>query len=151
MRHLGPSSDVAPLHLLAAGTRLLGDLDGAVELYAESLQLNRRLGDARMVATELHNIGHVELHRGNVPAAERCFAECVELRKTDDPYDIAMTHLNQAALAFAREEHDRAAELLWRTGSTLEKAEIALDPDDAFEVDWLQSRLRSGAEPSSRR
>ena len=112
-----------------------------MELYTESLELNRRLGASRMVGVELHNIGHVELHRGNVDVAERCFAECADIRSGDDPYDAAMTHLNQAALAFAAGDRERTAELLGRTESTLASAGIVLDPDDAFEVDWLRSRL----------
>jgi hypothetical protein len=39
----------------------------------------------------------------------------------------AVTHLNQAALAFARGDRDRAAELLRRTQSTLDGAGIVLD------------------------
>jgi tetratricopeptide (TPR) repeat protein len=127
--------------MLAAGTRLAGDHDEAIELYTESLELNRRLGDSRMVGMELHNIGHVELHRGNLDAAERCFAECADVRNHDDPYEAAMTHLNHAALAFARGDRERAAELLRRTQSTLEGAGIVLDPDDAFEVEWLHDQL----------
>jgi hypothetical protein len=52
-----------------------------------------------------------------------------------------MTHLNQAALAFARGDRERAGGLLRRTRSTLEDAGIVLDPDDAFEVNWLESNL----------
>jgi tetratricopeptide (TPR) repeat protein len=141
VRDLDVAAGVAPLHLLAAGTRLAGDLDEAVELYSESLELNRRLGDSRVVGMELHNIGHVELHRGNVDAAERCFAERAEIRNPDDPYEAAMTHLNHAALAFARGDRERAAEQLRRTHSTLDAAGIVLDPDDAFEVDWLRDQL----------
>jgi tetratricopeptide (TPR) repeat protein len=140
-RDLDAAAGVTPLHMLAAGTRLAGDHDAAVELYTESLELNRRLGASRMVGVELHNIGHVELHRGNVDVAERCFAECADIRSGDDPYDAAMTHLNQAALAFAAGDRERTAELLGRTESTLASAGIVLDPDDAFEVDWLRSRL----------
>lgn len=140
-RELDAAAGAAPLHMLAAGTRLAGDHDEAVELYTESLELNRRLGDSRTVGMELHNIGHVELHRGNVEAAERCFAECADVRNHDDPYEAAMTHLNHAALAFARGDRERAAELLRRTQSTLEGAGIVLDPDDAFEVDWLHDQL----------
>jgi tetratricopeptide (TPR) repeat protein len=140
-RDLDPDADVAPLHMLAAGTRLAGDHDEAVALYTESLELNRRLGDVRMVGIELHNMGHVQLHRGKVAAAERCFAECADVRDDADPYEAAMTHLNHAALAFARGDRERAAELLARTQSTLEAAGIVLDPDDAFEVDWLRERL----------
>jgi tetratricopeptide (TPR) repeat protein len=141
VRGMGDAARAAPLHLLAAGTRLAGDHDEAVELYTESLELNRRLGDRRLVGMELHNIGHVELHRGNVEAAERCFAECAQTRTRDDPYDTAMTHLNQAALAFARGDRERAADLLERMQSTLDEAGVVLDPDDGFEVDWLRERL----------
>jgi hypothetical protein len=52
-----------------------------------------------------------------------------------------MTHLNHAALAFARGDRERAAELLGRTQSTLDGAGIVLDPDDAFEVEWLHDQL----------
>jgi tetratricopeptide (TPR) repeat protein len=140
-RDLDAAAGVAPLHMLAAGTRLAGDHDEAVELYAESLGLNRRLGDSRMVGMELHNIGHVELHRGNLDAAERCFAERAGLSDQDDQYEAAMTHLNHAGIAFARGNRERAAELLRATRATLDGAGIVLDPDDAFEVDWLDERL----------
>jgi len=140
-RTLDAEAGAAPLHMLAAGTRLAGDYDAAIGLYAESLELNRRLGHSRSVAMELHNIGHVELHRGSVEEAERCFAECANVRNHDDPYEMAMTHLNQAALAFARGDRERAADLLRRTQSTLHSAGIVLDPDDAFEVEWLHDRL----------
>jgi tetratricopeptide (TPR) repeat protein len=138
---LDPAAGVAPLHLLAAGTRLAGDLDEAAGLYAESLELNRRLGDRRMVGVELHNLGHLELHRGNLAAAERCFAEVAGLRDHHDPYDAAMGHLNQAALAVARGDRDRAAGMLRRAQATLDEAGIVLDPDDAFEVGWLRDQL----------
>ena len=141
-RELDPPARAAPLHMLAAGTRLAGDYDEAIRLYAESLELSRSLGDGRGVGMELHNMGHVELHRGNVDEAERCFAECAGVRNGADPYEAAMTHLNQAALAFARGDRERAAELLRQTRSTLENAGIVLDPDDAFEVNWLQGLLR---------
>lgn len=140
-RTLDAAAGAAPLHLLAVGTRLAGDYNEAIGLYAESLELNLRLGDSRGVAMELHNIGHVELHRGNLDAAERRFAECADVRNHDDPYEAAMTHLNHAALAFARGDRERAAELLRRTQSALHSAGIVLDPDDAFEVEWLRDRL----------
>jgi tetratricopeptide (TPR) repeat protein len=138
---LDPAAGVMPLHLLAAGTRLDGEHDPAIDLYTESLELNRRLGNDRMVGVELHNIGHIEVHRGNLEAAERCFSECAALRSSDDPYDVAMGYLNQAALASERGETVRAADLLRQTESTLRDAGIVLDPDDAFEVDWLRERV----------
>lgn len=141
-RGLNAAAGVAPLHLLAAGTRLAGHYDEAIALYRESLELNRLLGDSRMVSMELHNIGHVELHRGNVDAAERHFSECAAVRNHDDPYEAAMSHLNQAAMAFVRGGRERVIELLRQMQSALESAHIMLDPDDAFEVEWLQDQLK---------
>lgn len=138
---LDARAGVMPLHMLAAGTRLDGDYDDAIELYNESLAVVRDLGDSRMVGMELHNMGHVELHRGNVDAAARCFTEAAEIRDRDDLYETAMTHLNQAALAFAQGDGHNAATLLQRMQSALDSAAIVLDPDDAFEVGWLRSNL----------
>jgi hypothetical protein len=90
---------------------------------------------------ELHNLGHLELHRGNLAAAERCFAELSELLVPGDLYDAAMGSLNQAALAVVRGDRERAAGLLGRVQATLDAAGIVLDPDDAFEVDWLRDQL----------
>lgn len=140
-RDLDPAAGVAALHLLAAGVRLVGEYDEAIDLYSESLEVNRALGDRRMVGVELHNIGHVELHRGNAAAAERCFAERADFSASSDPYEAAMTHLNRAALAFARGDRRGAADFLARSQSTLDDAGIVLDPDDAFEVEWLRNRL----------
>jgi len=142
---LESSSQVMPLHLLAAGTRLSGDHARAMTLYSDSLALNRKLQDSGMVAAELHNLGHVSLHRGDLAAAERYFAECAGLRNgSEDPYDQAMERLNRAALAFHGGEVDRAASLLREAISTLDRAGIALDPDDQFEVDWLRARTVVG-------
>lgn len=144
-RDLDPAAGVWPLHLLATGTRLTQNYDEAHRLYSESLQLNRRLGSDGMVGMELFNLGFVELHRGNTDTAERCFAESVTLRGQSGPYDIAVTHLSDAALAAAHGERDRAAQLLDRASATLQRAGIVLDPDDSAEVEWLRKKLGSSA------
>jgi tetratricopeptide (TPR) repeat protein len=130
-RPLAPALGQAPLHLHAQATRLAGDYDEAAALFEESLALNRQIGDPGMVAVELHNLGHVELHRGNVDAAEGYFDE---LGPAGDPYGAAMTRLNEAALAVARGHIDRARLLL-------DGIEIELATDDQFELDWLRARL----------
>jgi tetratricopeptide (TPR) repeat protein len=138
---LEPALEQAPLHLHAQATRLAGDYEAAAELFRESLALNRRVGDAGMVAVELHNLGHVELHRGKVCAAAELFAECETVETGDESCSRALALLNRAAVASASGEQERARELVADIESTLDEAGVALAPDDAFELDWLRSRL----------
>jgi len=135
-------AQAGPLHLQAAGTRLGGDYEGARELYLESLDLSRALGDGYVETMELHNLGHVSLHLGDVAAAEGYFARWRErIASSDDPYDRAMAALNASALAAAHGERHRAVDRLARAETTLAGAGIALDPDDAFEVEHLRRLL----------
>ncbi|HZQ89131.1 MAG TPA: hypothetical protein VFA42_03915 [Gaiellaceae bacterium] len=121
---------------------LVRDYDGARVLYRQSIDLNRSLGDRDLETMELHNLAHVELHRGDVAAAEQLLAGWRERTAgSEAPYDRAMAALNQAALAAAHGELRRAAGRLARAESRLAEAGIVLDPDDAFEVEQLRSRL----------
>jgi ATP/maltotriose-dependent transcriptional regulator MalT len=149
-RALNPALGQAPLHMHAQAIRLAGAYDQAAALFAESLELNRRLGDQGMVGVELHNLGHVEVHRGNIDAAERYFAELAKLGAEDDPYGAAMTQLNQAVVAFARGDHERAGALLARTESIL--AETGTEPaaDDQFEIDCLRGQLAKASDREGR-
>jgi ATP/maltotriose-dependent transcriptional regulator MalT len=140
-RGLGAAMGQAPLHLHAQATRLGGDYDGAAALFTESLALNREIGDDGMVCVELHNLGHVEIHRGNMEAAERRFAALKRLSTMDDPYSEAMVSLNDAAIAYSRGDHTLAATLLDRAEATLREARIPAAADDRFELDWLRARL----------
>jgi tetratricopeptide (TPR) repeat protein len=139
---VGSEAEAAPLHMQAAGTRLLGDYDRAAELYRESMELTRQVGDERGVAMEQHNLGHVELYRGDVDQAERLFAARLEFaRASTDPYEHAMTALNEAALAAARRDEQRARRRFVEAGRLLDDNGIVLDPDDASEFDALAARF----------
>jgi tetratricopeptide (TPR) repeat protein len=140
-RGLGPAMGQAPLHLHAQSTRLAGDYDGAADLFRESLDLNREIGDDGMVCVELHNLGHVEIHRDNAEEAERLFSELTRISSADDPYSAAMSSLNGAAIAYTRGDDAGASALLERAESTLREARIPAAADDRFELDWLRERL----------
>jgi len=134
-----PVASAPPLHLQAAGTRLLGDYDGAKALYEESLELARANRNEGVETMELHNLGHVELHRGDLAAAERLFVEWRgRVEASEDPYDLAMRSLNDAALVAAHGEHERAVALLDDAEARLAEAGIVLDPDDASELEHLR-------------
>lgn len=146
LRKAREAGDVAaegsPLHLQAAGVRLSGHYDQARELYLESLALADRLGDEQRKQTEFHNLGWVELHRGDLEAAARMFAER-DARSGIDAYGDAWQHLNSAALAVARGDRDEAAKLFESGTQKLADLGVALDPDDQSELDWLARRLAS--------
>ncbi len=131
----------APLFLHATATRIMGNYDQAAELFAQSLDLNRKIGDQGMVAAELQNLAFVEIHRGKVDAAERCLIECENLRSAKDSYNLAMINLTRAMIAFTRGDKNRSRTLLQRAQSMLREAKVDAGPDDQFEFNWLQGLL----------
>ncbi|MDQ2911342.1 MAG: hypothetical protein M3R39_10085 [Actinomycetota bacterium] len=135
-----PSAEASPLHLQAAGVRLSGNYDLARELYLESVALADRLGNERMKQMEFHNLGWVELHRGDVENAARMFAER-DARSGVDAYGDAWKDVNAAALSSARGERAEALPLFERGRTKLFELGVALDPDDQFEMNWLTRQL----------
>jgi len=134
------AAEGSPLHLYAAGARLSGDFDRARALYLESVALGDELGDERRKQTEFHNLGWVELHRGDVEASERMFAER-DARSGLDAMGDAWTELNRAAVALAHGRLEDAARLFEAGERKLDELGAALDPDDQFEFDWLKAQL----------
>lgn len=135
-----PAAEGSPLHLQAAGLRLSGDYDRAREVYLESVALADRLGDEQRKQMEFHNLGWVELHRGDVDAAARMFAER-DARSGIDAYTDAWQSLNNAALALARGDSAEGARLFESGRQQLAELGVALDPDDQSEFDWLGHQL----------
>jgi tetratricopeptide (TPR) repeat protein len=124
----------APLHMRAQAARLAGDYDTAAALFEQSLALNRAIDDPSMVPVELHNLGLVEIRRGNADTAERYFAE---LPPPQDPYRQALTRMDVAAVAFLRGDSDKARQLL----ADVESGDFA--SDDLEVLRWLQEQLAS--------
>lgn len=134
------AAEASPLHLYAAGARLSGDYDRARELYLESVALGDELADERRKQQEFHNLGWVELHRGDVDAAERMFAER-DARSGLDAMGDAWTELNHAAVALARGHRDEAMKRFQAGSRQIVALGASLDPDDQFEFDWLRDQL----------
>src|SRR5437867_3862113 len=140
-RGLEPAMGQAPLFLHASATRLIGDYDQAAALFEQSLELNRKIRDQGMVAAELQNLGFVEIHRGNVDAAERYFTEGEKIAPASDPYSTAMSIINKAVIAFLRGNRDESRSLLQRAQSVFKEAGIDPGADDQFEINWLHGQL----------
>lgn len=138
-----PDAEDGPRHLEAVGVRLLGDYDAARELYLESLAEAEKAGNADRVASEDFNLGWVELHRGDVDAAEARFRSC-ETSSAPDPYLDAWRDLSWSAVACLRNRRDEARRRFEAGARALDELEVELDPDDALELEWLKALL---AEP----
>jgi tetratricopeptide (TPR) repeat protein len=132
------------VHMHAQSVRLSGDYDEAARLFEQSLALNTRLDAQGMVDVEHHNLGHVEIHRGNVDSAARHFAQ---VPSSGGDYSKAMANLNEASVAFQRGDVVRARSLLEAAEPTFVGSAMAhLAVDDRYELDWLREQLACWAE-----
>lgn len=132
-----------PIHLMAVAARMRREYAEARLLYLESIDLNRELGEDRMVAAEHRNLAYVELHDGHLDRARELFASAVKLARAAK-YDALEPYLLQdaAVLAFEDGDRDRAAQLVADTQAGFASAGQIPDPDDAAELEALQSGLR---------
>jgi tetratricopeptide (TPR) repeat protein len=132
-----------PIHMMAVAARMLGEFAEARLLYLESIDLNRELGEDRMFAAEHRNLAYVELHDGRADRARELFASTVDLVRAGDHSSLEPYLLQDAAvLAFEDGDRDRAVELVAATHAAFAAAGQIPDPDDAAELEALQSRLR---------
>jgi tetratricopeptide (TPR) repeat protein len=86
----------------------LGDFERAESLYEESLEIARRLGDSRAIATVLMNLGILaETHRSAYERAEGLYGECLRVARAhgDRPKEAHVLR-NLAELAARRDKHD---------------------------------------------
>ena len=103
------------------------------------------MGARAFVTMEKHNLGWVELHLGNVGAAEARFRER-DAETESDAYGDAWSDLNWAAIAVAQDKRDEAEKRMAAGTDALEKLGVSLDPDDQSELDWLREQI-SAATP----
>ncbi len=139
-----------PLHMLAAATKMEGDLKGAMALYEESLALSRLLNDVAMESTELDNLGSVALQMGDVRAANDWYRQAGELMyKQRDMYLLPYLPLHFGMVALKEGRFDRAVKLLGASEILFESAGMSPDPDEIGERDRTVSTLRTKVDGSS--
>lgn len=116
---MGPKDDGAAM--VAARAKALVGLGGlvgdqgegarAVELYQESLDLYRALGDGRGVATVLKSLGTAALERGDAATAADLYAQSLALyRETGDTWGSAAALPNLAKITMRQGDYARAQE-----------------------------------------
>jgi tetratricopeptide (TPR) repeat protein len=134
------AAEAAPLHLHAAGERLLGRYRAAKDLYLQSAELNRGLGNEAWVSMEQHNLGWVELHLGDADAATSRF-QARDEAVAGDPLAGAWSELSWSGVAIARGDIDEAKRRYDAGMQMLGKLQMTADPDDASELAWLKEGL----------
>jgi hypothetical protein len=131
-----------PIHMQAVAVRMSGDYAGARVLYEESIELNIRLGEERMVAVEHRNLAYVELHDRRLDRARELFATAaVEARALGNDALRPYLLLDAAVLAFEDGDRGRSVELVEAAHAEVAASGQILDPDDAAEEEWLRSLL----------
>ena len=92
------------------------------------------------MATEDHNLGWVELHLGDLEAAEMRFRRRDE-SGVADAYLDAWRDLSWAAVACLRGDRREANSRFEAGAKAIAGLGMELDPDDAMELEWLKSIL----------
>jgi tetratricopeptide (TPR) repeat protein len=137
-----------PLHMQAVAARMGGDLSQARALYEESIELNRRLGQDRMVAVEHHNLAYVELHDGQRERAAELFKRArSEARRVGHQDLDAYLVGDLAVMAAANGELTAAARFAGSAAAAFKAAGQVPDPDDAAEQEGIRALLARNLSP----
>jgi tetratricopeptide (TPR) repeat protein len=137
-----------PLHLCATAARAGGDGASARRLYLESIELNRRLDDS-LAAAELHNLGHVELHAGNLERAKELFAEALaEARARSFDGLLPYLVLDRGVIAVEEGDAETGVRILACGQAAFDARGELVDPDDVAEVDRALEKARGALDPA---
>ncbi len=101
-------SPLRPKALTALGNLAYaqGDAVASEAYYTECLDLYKRMGDVRGVATTLGNLANLNRFTGQLPQAQSFAIECLNiLQRLDDVHGVAMISGNLAAIARKRGDY----------------------------------------------
>ncbi len=147
--HSDKNLEWLPLHMQAAAARMLGDRVQARALYEESIALARQLGTTGRVTTELHNMGYLDLHDGNLAGARQRFREALVLaRESRDELTLRYAILDAAVVALADGRLEDASRLLGAAQAQFKAAGAIPDPDDQVEMENAVAEVQRRVEPS---
>ena len=127
----------------AAAARMQGRFDEARELYLESQDLCRQLGNEAGVAGENHNLTHVALHAGDLDEARRRYEAFRDWTFAhDNAYLLPYALLDSGVLALHSRNPGLGATLMGAAQRAFRDSASIPDPDDALEVEHASMRLR---------
>ena len=102
-----PNNDVN--NNLGFAYRGRGELEKAEQLYTETLEIQRKLGDQLGIANALHNLGNLLRDKGELEKAERFYLESLQIRQIlSDQLGIASSLHNLGNLLRDKGELEKA-------------------------------------------
>ncbi len=111
-REAGPAIRAKALAGAGSLARVLRDYDRATELFDESLELRRGLGDAAGIANSLNNLAIVAQWQNDLDRAATLLDEALaQAREADDRGEIATALNNLGVVARFRGDHESAVRL----------------------------------------
>jgi predicted ATPase/DNA-binding XRE family transcriptional regulator len=141
---------------LAMNLGLLGDVERsngenvrAGELYAEALKLHESRGTGGTATPSLlHNLGYVELAKGDAQRAAERFGEAiVQFRRLGDQRGIAESVVGLGAVAAFEQRAEMAARLFGAAEAALEALGSQLWPSNRGVYERSVARAREAIEP----
>ncbi len=107
---LNDQAGLASLYLLtASATRMTGDLDGAIDLVRQAIELFERIGNRRMIAIGHNNLGTYYDLIGDQDRAFEHYEKSLAVRRTlGDPKGEAIAYSNMAIIKEQQLENDAA-------------------------------------------
>ena len=111
---------------------IAGDYDAVRVNYGHALEARRAVEDRILEGKTLNGMGSVNMRTGNLPEAEKWYAEAVALRtKTGDVIGLATSltylgnvYLEQRQLADARDQFEKARPVVEAFGSPRQRSEF---------------------------
>lgn len=142
---------------IAIALNSLGEVDrcegravDAAPLFEEALRDGREIGDGALISWSQHNLGHVALQAGDLPAAAGRLRESLILRRRAGPHvNLAASLAGFAGLAARADAFTDAAWLFGAADAMLEALHVVLPPADELvrraDLALVRERLESGA------
>jgi len=115
----------AIIHNLAGNYRQQGEIDEAISLYQQPLELTRRIGDMQAEAATLHNLAGIHAQKGEIDEAISLYQQSLELKRqignvqteAATLHNLAGIHARQGKIEKAISLLEQSLELTRRIGN----------------------------------
>jgi tetratricopeptide (TPR) repeat protein len=138
------------LNSLGEIDRCEGNSSRAAPLFEEALRYGRVLGDDRIIASSIHNLGHVALQADEPTTAAARFRESLVIRRRSGPgANVAAGLAGLAGVAARLGSLTEAAWLFGAVDAMLETAHVVLPPADELVRQADLGTIRAGLDPDA--